>query len=166
MARRDYTIELENITPVITGIPFLKSLNFSLTNQKAANMDAMFNVKVNKLPVIASVFLLTKGKRRLNVFQMSVDICEALNNTAPNKFLSVFKDEMLRTSNIPKHCPLQENVLYSVRNYTVNDESYPPILPDATWQFEININNGNNKNLKTGIVKNYRSHSPDIKYIQ
>ncbi|XP_073815223.1 uncharacterized protein [Musca autumnalis] len=149
-AKRDYSIELEYITPVITNIPFIKSLNFSLTNKKAANMDVIFQYKLNKIPVRASAYLLTKGKRRITLFESPLDICESLNNTAPNKFLAVFKDEMLRTSNVPHHCPLLGNFLYSVRNYTVHEEYYPSFLPEARWQFDININN--NRNVKTGIV--------------
>ncbi|XP_061391224.1 uncharacterized protein LOC133326609 [Musca vetustissima] len=148
-AKRDYVIDIEHITPVVNDVPFVKSLNFSLTNKKAANMDLIFNRNITKWGFRASVHMLTKGKRRINLFQVDFEGCDALKDSAPNKFLAVFKKELLRSSNIPKKCPFIENVLYVARNYTVDEDAFPAMLPDTAWQFQLNINMNN---LNTGII--------------
>uniref|UniRef100_A0A1I8NKH3 ML domain protein n=1 Tax=Musca domestica TaxID=7370 RepID=A0A1I8NKH3_MUSDO len=148
--KRNYNIDIEYITPVVTDVFFVKSLNFSLTNNKAANMDLILNRNLTKFPIRASVYLLTKGKRRISLFQVDFEACQALKDTAPNKFLAVFKKELLRTSNIPNQCPFIENVVYRARNYTVNEDAFPAILPDTAWQFQLNLNM---KDFSTGFIR-------------
>uniref|UniRef100_A0A1I8NK23 MD-2-related lipid-recognition domain-containing protein n=1 Tax=Musca domestica TaxID=7370 RepID=A0A1I8NK23_MUSDO len=148
-SKRDYILELDYITPVVTDIPFIKRLNFSLTNKKAANMDLMMKRNITKWPVKLSVYMLTKSKKRISLQHTTFEVCESFRDKRWNKFIGVFLNELLDKSNLPRKCPFVENVLYTVRNYTIDEECYPPILPDGSWEFTLNLNNAE---PKTGIV--------------
>ncbi|XP_073816848.1 uncharacterized protein [Musca autumnalis] len=149
-AKRDFSIEVEDITVNLKDITFIKSLNFSQTNKQTMNMDLIFNRNISKWPARASLYLLTKAKRRISLFQVNFDVCRLLQDRAPNNFLSIFKKELLRTSNVPHRGPFVENVLYWARNYSVNEDAFPSTLPETAWEFVFNINSND---LNAGFFK-------------
>ncbi|XP_061391223.1 uncharacterized protein LOC133326608 [Musca vetustissima] len=149
-SKRDYSLEIQNITPIVTDIPFVKSLNFSLTNEKAANMDLIVNRNITKWPIKLAMYMLSKNKKhRFTLLETTFDVCQSFEDRRWNNFVGVFFNELFDKSNLPRKCPFVENVLYSVRNYTVDDDCYPPILPDASWKFILNLNNAD---AKTGVI--------------
>uniref|UniRef100_A0A1I8Q2G2 Uncharacterized protein n=1 Tax=Stomoxys calcitrans TaxID=35570 RepID=A0A1I8Q2G2_STOCA len=108
-----------------------------MTNSKLANLDVLFDRDINKIPGEASLHLLTKGNRRIQIFQLKSGVCELLSLGVKNMFISIFMKEVLEKSNLPHKCPLLKNVMYSIKNYTLNDASYPPVFPEGRWQFNL-----------------------------
>uniref|UniRef100_A0A1I8PE90 Uncharacterized protein n=1 Tax=Stomoxys calcitrans TaxID=35570 RepID=A0A1I8PE90_STOCA len=108
-----------------------------MVNSKVASLDLLFDRNIYKVPAEASLFLLTKSNRRIQIFQLKSEVCDLLWQGAKNVFISIMMKQVMEKSNLPHKCPLLKNVLYSVKNYTLNDDSYPAVLPEGRWQFNL-----------------------------
>ncbi|XP_075163191.1 uncharacterized protein LOC142235818 [Haematobia irritans] len=135
---RDYTIEITQILfNISSDITYVKHLNTSIIGNKKSNLHVLFDQDIKEIPGEASLMVHAKSGRRIVIFQIKSEACYILAQGTKNVFISVFVKEILRNSNFPKKCPLSKNKLYYVKNYTIDDESYPPYLPETQWQFDI-----------------------------
>ncbi|XP_075159244.1 uncharacterized protein LOC142232349 [Haematobia irritans] len=136
---------------------FLELINASIANQKSLNIDINFKENIKEFPskVACYLYITKSATRRMTVFEAQIDLCSLLD-TNQNNFLWIISKEMRRSSNFPQKCPLLKDTLYSIKNYTLNDESYPAFLPKGNFEFIVQArpNNIGVINLKfSGRIK-------------
>ncbi|XP_075163070.1 uncharacterized protein LOC142235695 [Haematobia irritans] len=105
----------------------------STIDRKASSMYLLFSNDIKVVPGEFSVVIPTKGRRRMALLKMKLEACRLLEEGTKNFYLSMFMNDFLRVSNFPKKCPLLKNKLYYMRNYTIDDDKYPPFLPAGEW---------------------------------
>ncbi|XP_075157716.1 uncharacterized protein LOC142230982 [Haematobia irritans] len=151
-AKRDFRIELLEITHNVSAeITFLKCLNYNITNKRIGDLDVSFSQDIEEMPSKLSLNLyITKSTRSMKVMETQIDICRFLN-AKHNNFLSIVAQELRRTSNFPRKCPFLKDVIYSIKNYTINDESYPPFFPKGNFQYDIQLKPNNVREINIRI---------------
>ncbi|XP_075163195.1 uncharacterized protein LOC142235823 [Haematobia irritans] len=143
-AKRDFSIGIigvfYNISKEVTSI---KKVNVSITSSKVISLNVSFNEDINKAPGEFSLNMISKAGRRIVIFQFQSEICRILEEGSKNIFISIFMKEFLRKSNLPQKCPIRKNVEYYVKNYTVDENSYPPYLPTGEYHFNLKVKPNN-----------------------
>ncbi|KAM7357600.1 uncharacterized protein ACRADG_002881 [Cochliomyia hominivorax] len=95
----------------------------------------MLTQNVSQFSINLSFDMIKKDNRSMNLMNADFDGCLVLQlaytKTAAFK---VAMAELIRTSNIPRKCPVIANKLFYVNNYTINAKDYPNIIPAMNWR--------------------------------
>lgn len=102
--------------------------------------------------------LLLSGKlkgRKLSYLNVTLDLCEDFGSPKNHFIVRLFLNEFLRKSNIHLKCPTITNVMYEVRNFTLDDRYALNFLPSLTWTALLKFNYENRKVLILQAVGRY-----------
>ncbi|XP_075157717.1 uncharacterized protein LOC142230983 [Haematobia irritans] len=143
-AKRDFRIEVLEVTHNVSSeMTFLKLFKITMKNNKGGDVDISFSQDIKELPTKLSLNLyITKSTHSMKVIEAEIDVCRFLNDKR-NNFLGIIAQEFRRTSNFPRKCPFLKDVIYSIKNYTINDESYPPFFPKGNFLYDIQLKPNN-----------------------
>ncbi|XP_034482253.1 uncharacterized protein LOC117787756 [Drosophila innubila] len=80
-----------------------------------------------------------KVNNKMNVGRHKLDGCKFLSSFYGSNIFGKFFNRIQSASNLPKKCPIPGNELFEIRNYTILDTEYPPVLPALSHQLLLQI---------------------------
>ncbi|XP_019894289.1 uncharacterized protein LOC109613655 [Musca domestica] len=152
-AKRDFTIDLYTLNISVADRTLVKSANYHLYGTKIIYLDFILTRSLNDFGLKASVDMIRKDNRYMNVFKMDTHGCDALKSSHDKmNLLKVIFREIFRVSNIPRKCPIAANKKYFINNFTLREDDFPPIFPSLEFQMKIEISVDRDEKA-TGIIK-------------
>ncbi|XP_059220568.1 uncharacterized protein LOC131995690 [Stomoxys calcitrans] len=117
----------------------MKNVNFKLIDynkRKAINGSFTLTEELHELQIVHWVAGTKSNGQFWNVYNITLDACKILENTYGkiNPLASIFINELKKhMKDLPKKCPFKKDKPYSVINFHLNEELFPPYLPEIVF---------------------------------
>ncbi|XP_002008292.2 uncharacterized protein LOC6582592 [Drosophila mojavensis] len=135
--RRPVIIQIRNFS-CSNYIPSLLPELSCSSNKKSgeAMLSACFSLSeaIEQFNLMVDFDIIKKDNSKINIQHVKLDGCQYLSSACKKKFQSGIFETLFKTSNLPRECPIQPNILYEVRNYTITLENIPMAMPALTFQ--------------------------------
>ncbi|XP_059217144.1 uncharacterized protein LOC131994337 [Stomoxys calcitrans] len=154
--KRDFSIEMMKVKPFVIDNSFMKTFNCILYSRKVLYCELEFLKDMTDMVVRFNLNSFNKNKPRVNMIHTDVKACESLEKTQKIKFLKLLIKGVLNVSNFPQKCPLTPNNLYTVKNYSVNDDDYPQMLPTIEGEITMELISGKHSRANISIMGRVR----------
>uniref|UniRef100_A0A1I8Q5D4 Cytochrome P450 n=1 Tax=Stomoxys calcitrans TaxID=35570 RepID=A0A1I8Q5D4_STOCA len=80
------------------------------------------------------VLIIVEGSQneKLEVANITnMDFCSFLEGKGAFKIMELWRNELMRSSNVPKKCPLKKGTVLNVNKFNINPDNFPPYVPEA-----------------------------------
>lgn len=118
--QRDFTIDLYILNISVADRTLVKSANYHLYGTKIIYLDFILTRSLNDFGLKASLDMVRKDNRNMNVFKMDTHGCDALKSSHDKmNLLKVIFREIFRVSNIPRKCPIAAVSIFKLSNHWI-----------------------------------------------
>ncbi|XP_051859511.1 uncharacterized protein LOC127565393 [Drosophila albomicans] len=141
LAERPMQIEINNFTCVSYYPEIAHEFTCTLHRKRVVpSMSVRFNLKetAEAFNIICSWKIVTKGATFAST-NITLDGCKVLSSFYGNNIVGKFFKHIRTFGNLPKSCPVPDNTLFEVRNYTVQAQEYPKNIPALTYEFDMQM---------------------------
>ncbi|XP_075145794.1 uncharacterized protein LOC142220500 [Haematobia irritans] len=140
---------------------FLGFLNCSFVRSKRNIESFNMNAKVAKDLKRPQLDLLIIGGNHYELANITnMDICSFLESKGTFKLIQIIRNEIARSSNLPRKCPVAKGTMLYVKNFNINPDNFPPYIPEATLSVVAVLKENNKPVMKIdirGAVKHKKS---------
>ncbi|XP_059216385.1 uncharacterized protein LOC106082514 [Stomoxys calcitrans] len=143
LLKRLFTVEFSNASVTHWDAEFLQSLNCRLYSPKVIYADFQFVRDLYSFAINAKLDLIKKDNRHTSLMDISMSGCEFLNGIKNANLIKVIYREVVRVTNLPKKCPFSKDTIYTLKNFTLKDNDFPPVIPTVIWQMQIEFTTAN-----------------------
>ncbi|XP_054729358.1 uncharacterized protein LOC129238353 [Anastrepha obliqua] len=137
------SLQLQRVECRIYDESSIKSLNCSLrrdniTKEMVLDADLTLTRQINNVKCKNAIVFEHNGFTH-KFHELEVDICQALSQRFDFYLFRLILDEIHRVTNFPLQCPLEKDVQYHLRSFTLNSKDFPQFLPNMKWSFYNNF---------------------------
>ncbi|XP_020809343.1 uncharacterized protein LOC110185032 [Drosophila serrata] len=102
---------------------------YQIDNRSYVDTSHIFRETVTDLKVHAALDFWKAKSPKMTIYDIEFDGCHFLQNVHKNRLFNIYAKNLKKYSNISFKCPFQANVLYAVKNMTMNEDDFPSFLP-------------------------------------
>ncbi|KAH8274525.1 hypothetical protein KR044_006565, partial [Drosophila immigrans] len=140
--QRPFEIEVKNLSCI--NLDPDAAYEFSCTLHRKRIFPALsvrFNLKkkIQLFNLLFDLAIVKRDKTKISLGHHKLDGCKFLKSYYSKNVFGRFYKRMRAASNFPADCPVSDNTLYEIRNYTILREEYPPNPPAMTHEGELKI---------------------------
>ncbi|KAH8410824.1 hypothetical protein KR222_011674, partial [Zaprionus bogoriensis] len=95
-----------------------------------------------RFDIFYSMDVFKKDGTKMNIAHVKLDGCKFLGSFYSNFLYGKFFKRIQSVSNLPKKCPIMENQLFEIRNYTTIPDEFPLGLPALQYQLRLKLSSG------------------------
>ncbi|XP_068142203.1 uncharacterized protein [Drosophila tropicalis] len=144
LAKNNYEVRLNKFQCDTPKGVYVNELNCILHRQsKPPLLSVRFNLNetIESFNMQLIFDLIKKDNSRLNVADIKMDGCKYLSSYYETQFFGKFYKRIMAVSVLPKSCPIEAKKLFSIRNYTIIADDFPPGAPQSKWQMRLKVLN-------------------------
>ncbi|KAH8263869.1 hypothetical protein KR038_008400 [Drosophila bunnanda] len=102
---------------------------YQINNRSYVDSSHIFRETVTDLRVHAALDFWKTKSPKMTLYDLEFDGCHFLQNVHKNRLFNIYAKNLREYSNISFKCPFQANVLYAVKNMTMNEKDFPSFVP-------------------------------------
>ncbi|KAH8292785.1 hypothetical protein KR054_006174 [Drosophila jambulina] len=121
------SISLTNVDPKVFA-KFDCEL-YQIDNRSYVDTSHIFKDTVTDLTVHAALDFWKPKSPKMKLYDLEFDGCHFLQSVHKNRLFNIYAKNLKKYSNISFQCPFQANVLYAIKNMTMNEQDFPSFIP-------------------------------------